>query len=143
MIELDHLLVVAVHEINLDALDAESLVKWEGFVHLVSYQSPVQPDEDADVLRARVRDEPRQIYFGDRLRDVGLEVHPLAVAREMAVPARVNQHVLKPHRGRQVYVSLHRRVVHPGCERCPFNDLAGPPVPGSLAGPDPGSVADG
>ena len=59
------------------------------------------------------------------------------------VPAAVDQHVFEAVGAGEVDVVLHRRRVHAGLEGHVLGEASGPPVPGGLAGLDPGGVGDG
>ena len=136
----DHFLVVAVHEVDLDALDAHVAIPREDFVHARFQRLPVRPHPDADAALARVFDHRGQVQLRYRAQDVGLRVVQ-AVAEAAHVPAVVDQHVLQLQRRGVVDVALDRRGVHARVRHV-RGQATRPPVPGGLAGADPGRVLD-
>ena len=70
MIERDHLLVVAIHEVHLDALQPKLLIKRQCLVHLVGKRAPVDPDEQPNAAPTTIIDERGQIDVGYAASDV-------------------------------------------------------------------------
>jgi hypothetical protein len=133
--ERDHLLVVAVHEVDLDALDPHRLVLREHRVHPRFQRTPVRPYPDADAALPRMVDQHRQVELRDRAGDVGFGIEA-TIAGAAHVPAVVDQHVLQLQCCGMVDVAPDRRGVHAGIRHV-RRHAAGPPVPRGPARLDP------
>ncbi len=136
LVEVHHLLIVAVHVVDLHPLDPPLLIERERHVHLIAHVLPHDPEDDADVLRVGVADDLRQVDLRDRGGDVLVGI----VVR--AVPFGIDQQVLEPDRGGEIDVVLHRRGVHPALEGPALDGTRRPPGPGDLARSDPGRILD-
>ena len=136
--EVDHFLVIPVHEIHLDAGDAPFFVEGQGFVEQAVQRAPFDPQEDLDVFAFGVGDDLGDVDFGDGLADVVRG--GIGGAR---VPAAVHQHVFDVMGAGEVDIMLHRRRVHAGRERHVLGEAPRPPVPSGLARLDPGRIGDG
>jgi hypothetical protein len=131
VVEGHHLLVLAVHVVDLDALDPPPLVEREGLVHRVPQVLPVEPEQDPDVAFRTVGHETGDVHPRDRRRDIGVVV---AMA---PVPLGVDEDVLEFELRREVDEMAEGRVVHPDLEIDVWDVGAAPPIPGHLARLDP------
>jgi hypothetical protein len=75
VVEVDHLLVVAVHEVDLDPLQAPLFIERQGLVHLGVHRLPVGPDPQPDLALGGVGDQARHVDLGDGLGEVGARLH--------------------------------------------------------------------
>ena len=71
LVAVDHLLVVTVHEVDLDAGDAPFLEEGERLVHLFRDVIPARPEQDVDVEFVRVLHDGGDVNLGNRLGEVG------------------------------------------------------------------------
>ena len=130
LIPVHHVLVVAVHEVDLHAGDAPLLVEREGLlvgVVAVQRRSSAARARAARLSRAAKRRTSSMSTAGLTLRDVGVGLV------ELAVPLPVDQLIRPAHVGGELDVFLERGGVH--------LHVAGPPmVPGHHARLDPRGV---
>ena len=131
-VEVDHILVVAVHEIDLEALDAHAGIVDEDILH-VAVDGPVAgPEDEADVLFLGVGAELIEVDLGNDLHQVGLLVDR---------PALVQDDILDAVCRREIDVILVGGVIDAGLEVHAVEVPVIPPVPGDLAGLHPAPVA--
>ena len=83
LVEVNHPLVLTVHEVNLCALDAP-LLKLLEEVHVVLYGEPWQPQDDAHAFALAVGDDLGQMYFGIGLEGVACIECPAFVDEDVA-----------------------------------------------------------
>ena len=60
LVELHHLLVVAVHVVDLDSRRAPFLVEGQRLVHLLAQRQPIDPEQRLDALLLAVGDDLRE-----------------------------------------------------------------------------------
>ena len=146
MVEIDHLLVVTVHEVDLHTAHPPLFVQGKRLVHLPVGTRPVQPEEDSDPAITGVPDQAGQIQLRHDPGDIGAGIRcPTAVHRPLckgrAIPVPVHQLVLPVHLSGEVHEVAHRRRVHPDL-KIHFRSIAAAPpaIPGRFARPDPVGV---
>ena len=137
LVIVDHVLVVAVHVIDLDAGGAPFLVKGHGLVHVPPEGLPLDPQQRRHALRLPVSDDRRDVDLGPVAQDV---FDPPVLGHRR--PPGVDEHVLELVPGREIDVVLHRGRVHARLERDARGVASRPPVPGRLARLDPRRVGD-
>ena len=138
LVEVDHLLIVGVHEVDLDAGDAPLLVQRESHVLLRGGVIPAEPEEHLHVAVFGVADDGGHVDIGGGPGDVGVGIHGVAI------PGPIHDHVLPAHVGGKLGEVLHGGGVHAHFEVGVGSVIAAPPaVPGGTAGLDPGSVFEG
>ncbi len=133
----DHVLVVAIHVIDLDAGRAPFLVEGHGLVHVPPESLPLDPQQRRHALRLSVGDDRRDVALGP----VSHHVFDPPVLRHRR-PAGVDEHVLELVTGGEIDVVLHRGRVHARLEVHARRGAARPPVPGRFARLDPRRVGD-
>ena len=140
LVEVDDLLVAAVHEVDLHAFDPHRRIAIERGVHVRIEHAPVRPQPQPDFPVGGVADEAGQVDRRDHRHDVGARIdHRPAAAVD--VPALVDQHVGQAVGGGEVDIRLDRRVVHARAAGHRLQRRAVPPVPCGLARLHPGKVA--
>ena len=139
-VEVDHPLIVAIHEIDLHAGDAPLLEQREGFVHLARNVGPVRPQPDAHVLRFGVRQDGGHVDV--RIGGVRSLPESLGPVPRLAQPASISMYSKPAIRG-EIDVVVHGGGIHARFEADAVGVTARPPVPRRLTGLDPRSVGDG
>ena len=133
-VELHHLLVVAVHEVDLEALDAHRGEMLADSLHVAVHGPVAGPEDDADAFGVGVVHDLLQVDLRDHLEEVGLVLDG---------PALVQDRVFDALRGGEVDVVFIGLRVDTGLEVHAVEVPVVPPVPGYLAGLDPGEVSLG
>lgn len=126
--EIGDLLVVAVEEIDLEALDPHLRVVLADAFEVAFRGIETGPEDDAHAAFLAVGDQFGQVDFGDDLEKVGLFVHG---------PAFVEDDVFDAVVGGEVDVVFIGFVVDSRLEVHAVEVPGVPPVPGHLAGFDP------
>ena len=129
VIVIDQELIVALHEINLDAFDTPLFVLIESGDKLIVQRFPNQPQDNSNIFLLPV---------SGQLRDVQIGNHFQCIAQ--LVPALIENNVGNPVLGREVNVILVSLCIDTGFEVNPVDVVCVPPIPGDLAGLDPGGV---
>ena len=132
-----HFLVGAVHEVDLDALDAPLLVGGQGFFHLPVQLLPLHPQPYAYAFVLGVIEDGGQVHGGNRLQQVRAG---LAGECGAFMPAGIDQDVFQPQCRGEVDVGLVGVGVHAGIGDGHL--VVVPPVPCGFAGLDPAGVLD-
>ena len=83
---LDHLLVVAVEEVDHESRDAPGFVEGEGFFEMFAERLPMDPQADADAVLARVLDNLGQFDLGPRDPHVGVGARRCVTDLRLHVP---------------------------------------------------------
>ena len=130
-VEIDHLLVGALHEVDLDALHAPVAVGVENTREVLLHRVPERPEDHAHALFVAVADDLLQIDLLARLADV----------ERAHRPSLVEQDVLQSVAGGEVDEVLVGGRVHAGLEIHAVDVQPVPPVPRDLAGAQPRGVA--
>ena len=87
LVVIDHPLVVALHEIDLDAFYTPFFELIQGRIHMIFERLPGHPEDDADVLLPPVFNQPFQVDLGDGVEQVaGLDVVPAFVKDDVFQP---------------------------------------------------------
>ena len=131
-IEVDHILVVTVHEIDLEALDTHAGEMQEDILHVAVDRPVAGPEDQAHVLFLGVCAELLEVDLGHDLHQVGLLVDR---------PSFVQDDILDALLGSEIDVVFVGFVVDPSLEINPVDVPVVPPVPGDLAGLDPAPIA--
>src|SRR6267378_2053882 len=131
VIKVNHRLIIALHEINLDAFDAPLLKLSEGWLKLIVERLPHYPQNNADILLLAV---------GHQLFDVNFRRYLEQIAE--FVPAFVEDDVLNAVFGSEVDVVLVGLRVDAGLEIDAIDIIGVVPVPGDLAWLDPRCVLE-
>jgi len=127
----DHPLVIPLHEIDLDALDAPAGKTGQGRLQLVEQALPGDPENDLHLALASMR---QQLLHID-LRMDGEKIPEL-------IPALVEDDIFNTVVGGKIDIVLVGGCVEAGLEIDAIEIEGVPPVPGHLAGLDPGGVRD-
>ena len=133
-VEVHHRLVVAVHEVHLEALDAHFRVFSAGALHIFLEGPVAGPEDNAHTFAFGIIAEHRQVDFRNHLEEVGLFVHR---------PAFVQDYVFDAVARREIYVVLVCVVVNARFEIHSVDVPGVPPVPGHLAGLYPAEIRAG
>ena len=131
LVEVDHPLVLALHEVDLDALHAPARELVERRLHLLVQRLPHDPQDQPDVALLRVRRQRGHV-------DLGRDRHQVA----QLVPALVQDDVRDAVLRGEVDVVLVGLGVDARPERHAVDVVRVPPVPGHLARPDPRGVGE-
>ena len=131
LVELGDNLVVAIHEINLEALDAHLAVVLAHMLHIAVESVIARPKYQPHVACLGILHQHRQVDFRHHLEEVGLTVH---------CPTFVKNDIFNAVSGGEINIILIRIVI----DAC-FEVHAGevpviPPVPRHLAGFNPTEV---
>ena len=132
--ESHHLLVVAVHEVDLEALDAHLAVGLAHLLHVAVEGHIARPEHEPHALLLGIVAQRGQVDFGHHLKQVGLLVHG---------PSLVENHILDAVAGGKVDIVLVGLVVDTCLEVHALQVPGIPPVPGHFAGFHPAVVAGG
>jgi hypothetical protein len=132
MIELDHPLIVSLHEVDLDARNAQSLEAVERFVHVFVEGAPQHPEDDADSLFLAVT---------QNLWEIDVRIFVKDVHRRRS-PAFVEEDVFDAMFGGEVDKVFVCRCVDARAEIDSRDVDSVPPIPGNFARFDPGSVVN-
>ena len=81
-VEVDGQLVVAIHEINLEAFDAHLAIMLADVLHIAVKGIVACPEDDADVALFGIVDEHGQVYLGYYLEEVGLPIYRPALVED-------------------------------------------------------------
>ena len=133
VIEIGYGLVVVVHEIDLETLDAHVGIVLAHVLH-VAHESVVPgPQDKPDALLVGVGHKLRQVYLRDNLHEVGFFVYG---------PSFVENHILDAVVAGKVYVGFICIVVYAAYEIDTVEIPVVPPVPCHFAGLDPRGVIE-
>ncbi len=127
----DGSLVVAVHEVYLESLDAHVGIRLADGLQVLVHHVEHGPEHDANALGIRIFYELWQLDFIDRLQDASI----LGV-----VPSLVQHDVFQSVVVGEIYIIFVRLVVDACLEVHSFQVPVVPPVPSHLSGLDPGCV---
>ena len=133
LVEVNHPLVLAVHEVDLCALDAP-LLEFLEEVHVVLYGEPGQPEDDAHAFALAVRDNLGQMHFRISLEGIACVERPALVDEDVAYTV-AGCEIDKVLVSIEVDAGLE---CHVGTEGDTIQ-----PVPARLADLDPTGLADG
>ena len=131
LVEAHHLLVGALHEVDLDALDAPVAVGVEDPLEVPFHGVPQRPEHHADPLLAAVADQLRKVHLRTRFADV----------ERAHGPPLVEQDVFDAVAGGEVDVVFVGLRVDSGAEIDAVEVERVPPLPRNLARPHPRGVA--
>ena len=129
MIEVDQRLIIALHEINLDAFDSPFFKLIERGLELIVERFPYNPQDDANILLSGIGGEFFHIDFWNYVQHV-----------PQLVPAFIQDDVLQSIFRSEVDVIFVGLRVDAGFEIHAVDVVGIPPVPSHLAGPNPRSV---
>ena len=131
-VEVDHYLVVAVHEIDLEALHAHLGIVLADALHFLVHRGVTGPQHDANAFTFSVFHQHWQVNFGNHLEEVGLLVHR---------PTFVQNYVLNTLIRGKVNVVFVGFVVDARLEIHAPDVPVVPPVPSHLAGLNPRDIS--
>ena len=133
-VEVDHQLVVAVHEVDLEALDTHLREMLADALNVAVHRIVSCPEDDAHALGIGIVHNLGKVYVRNDLEEVGLQVHR---------PAFVEDDIFDAVGGREVDIKLICLGVDAGTEVHAVDVPVVPPVPGDLAGLHPAPVGVG
>ena len=133
-VEVDDFLVVPVHEVDLPPSDSHLGIMAADGVHILFEGGVSGPEDETDPLGSGIAGKLREIDFRNDLHQVGLFVDG---------PSLVEDHVFHTAFGGEIDVILIGFGIDAGLEVYAGEVPGVPPVPGDLAGADPGIVPFG
>ena len=128
----DHLLVVPVHEIDLESLDAHFGIELAKLLHLPGEREVAEPEDQPDAPLFAVLHQRRQIESGSRLQRRMVVAAPTVVQNEVAQTVA----------GCEIDVIFIGRLVDPRREIHAGKSPVVPPLPRGLAGFDPRNIVE-
>src|SRR5215467_7304000 len=129
VVEIDHELIVPLHEIDLDAFDSPLLELIERRLELVIQRLPHAPENDPDILLLAISDQFLDIHSRHYLEQVA-----------QLVPSLVQYYVLNPVFRSEIDIVLVGLGID-ACLEIDAVDIVGiPPVPCDLPRFDPGDI---
>ena len=143
---LNHLLVVAVHEVDHQPLDPPSLILRKGFFQLFAERLPVHPETHSNAFLLGVIEDSRQVDVWSRREDVRIGVRRIvetriALHKPRPVPLHADHRVVRDVVPRtEVDVSLVNGEIGIGRRRRTVLYRAVPPMERRLAGLEPTKI---
>ena len=131
--EIDHPLVVTIHEIDLETLDAHVGIMFHDAFHVALEGVVARPEDDAHIALAAIFDQFFQVDLRHYLHQVCLFVHG---------PSLVEDHVFDPVLRGEPDIILIGFVVDARLEIDVVEVPCIPPLPGHFSGFDPRGVGD-
>ena len=131
VVEVDNLLVIAIHKVDLEAFHAHLGIMLAHMLHVLVDGGIAGPKHDAHVTFSAIVDQLLQIDLRHHLEEIGLLVHR---------PTFVQNHIFDAISRGEVDVIFIGIVVDASLERHAVDVPVVPPVPGHLAGLDPAEI---